>query len=197
MADLFELTTEIAPLLKGKWRYNQLAEENERGYIRRALINDDTQPGRQVVLRPYAPQAGRIQIYGLVPNRSSQTKITVSEKRTARAIAGDINRRLLPGYLSEWEAAQQFHQKREAELDIYRHQVNLLRFVPGMDRQRGSNTLTGADEFWFEGGSMCLYSGGHKAHVRLSLSFDDLVRVMMVLYGERAQENGEYDGNDP
>jgi hypothetical protein len=47
---------------------------------------------------------------------------------------------------------------------------------------RYNRSLTGADEFHFKDGSVQLYTS-YKASLRLSLSFPDLVRVLMALYG--------------
>ena len=49
-----------------------------------------------------------------------------------------------------------------------------------------NRSLTGADEFHFKDGSVQLYSS-YKASLRLSLSFPDLVRLLMALYGNTRQ----------
>jgi hypothetical protein len=183
MDRLFALASEVAPLLTGQWRYNRLAEtRSDIRHANEAVLNDDTQPGRQIMFRPCWEAPGRIQIRGSLPQSLSREKITVSEQRLARAVAGDINRRLLPGFLQEWRETETRRRQREAELELYRHQVELLRkFVPEF-HQLYNRSLTGADEFHFRDGTVQLYSS-YKATLRLSLPFADLVRVLMALYG--------------
>jgi hypothetical protein len=189
MTRLFALAEEVAPLLTGQWRYNRLAEKHsEIRHVNEAVVNDDTQPGRQLVFRSCWETPGRLQIRGNLPQRLSRVTITVAEQRTARAIAADINRRLLPGFLQEWQhAATQRHQQ-DAELELYGHQVELLRkFVPEF-HQLYTRTLTGADEFYFRDGSVRLYASTN-ASLRLSLPFPDLVRALMALYGAPSTNN--------
>ena len=72
-------------------------------------------------------------------------------------------------------------------MERYRHQVDLLtKFVPEFSL-RFHRELSGADEFFFRDGSVQLYSS-YKANLRLSLSFPDLVRVLMTLYGTMPAE---------
>ncbi len=114
MDRLFALAEEVAPLLTGQWRYNRLAEtRSDIRHANEAVLNDDTQPGRQLVLRPCWEAPGRIQIRGSLPQSMSREKITVSEQRPARAVAGDINRRLLPGFLQEWRETETRRQARD------------------------------------------------------------------------------------
>src|SRR5712691_11937503 len=189
MDRLFALTEAVAPLLTGQWRYNRLAEtRSDIRHANEAVLNDDTQPGRQLVFRPCWNISGRIQIRGSLPESMSREKITISEQRPARAVAGDINRRLLPGFLKEWQEVETRRRQREAELELYRHQVELLaKFVPEF-HQLYNRSLTGADEFHFKDGSVYLYSS-YKATLRLSLPFADLVRVLMALYGNTPAES--------
>lgn len=186
MERLFTLAQSVAPLLTGEWRYNRLAEERrDYAHGNRAVISDDTKPGRRIVLRPCWRVAHRIEVYGELPSdRSSQTKITVSPKRSARAVASDINRRLLPDFLKEWEQAEAYHEKRTAELERYRHQVDLLkRFVPDFRLLHGGQDLRGDDEFSVPHGTLRMYAGDYQATLKLSLPFEDLVKVLMLLYG--------------
>ena len=93
MTRLFALAEEVAPLLTGQWRYNRLAEtRSDIRHANEAVLNDDTQPGWQIVLRPCWDMPGRLQIRGSLPQSMSRVKITVCEQRPARAVAGDINR---------------------------------------------------------------------------------------------------------
>jgi hypothetical protein len=91
-------------------------------------------------------------------------KTAANEQCPARAVANDIN-----------------------ELEFYRHQVDLLRrFVPEFE-QRYSRLPSGTNKFYFRDGSVPLYSS-YKANLRLSLSFADVVRVLMALYGNTPAE---------
>ena len=139
MTRLFAVVHGVAPLLNGQWRDNQLAAQcSEHRSGNRAVLSDDTQPGRQIVLRPAWQTPRRIELYGLLPSDyPRKIRITVAQMRLVPAIAGDINRRLLPGFLSEWTEAKARRQQREAEIELYRHQVDLLRrFVPEFGQYR-------------------------------------------------------------
>ena len=181
MTRLFEIAQGVAPLLDGKWRYNRLAEENEKSHWQnRAVLNDDTQAGRQIVFSSCWNRKGRIEISGPLPSgRYSKTRITVGETRNIPAIAADIERRFLPGYLKEWTEAEADQQARAETMELYRHQVDILRRVLPDFRQAHGHQLTGYDEFYFTGGKVRL--GGSSADLNLRLPFDDLVRVLMFL----------------
>lgn len=183
MDRLFALAEEVAPLLTGQWRYNRLAEtRSDVRHANEAVVNDDTQPRRQIVLRSCWDMPGRIQICGSLRESLSHVKITISEQRPARAVAEDINRHLLPGFLQEWQETETRCQARDAEMELYRHQVEVLRkFVPEF-HQLYNRSLSGADEFHFRDGSVQLHAS-YKASLHLSLPFPDLACVLMALYG--------------
>lgn len=194
MDRLFAVAQGVAPLLTGQWRYNQRAAvQSAVRQGNRAVLNDDTQPGRHIVLRPAWQRPGRIEVFGMLPtDYPSQTRITVAETRPIAALAGEINRRLLPRFLTEWTAAEERRQQQAAAMDLYRHQVELLQtFVPAFGPSPNRDRLTGADTFSFRDGRVQLFSSGVKASLRLSLAFDDVVRVLMTLYGERNQKKEE------
>jgi hypothetical protein len=107
MERLFALAEEIAPLLTGQWRSNRLAEQrSDIRHANQAVVNDDTQPGRQLVFQPCPDKPGRIHMRGSLRESLSRVKIILSEQLPARAVAGDINRRLLPGFRQEWREAE-------------------------------------------------------------------------------------------
>ncbi len=171
MERLFALAEEIAPLLTGQWRSNRLAEQRpDIRHANQAVVNDDTQPGRQLVFQPCPDKPGRIHMRGSLRESLSRVNIILSEQLPARAVAGDINRRLLPGFRQEWREAETCRQAQEAKLELDRHQVALLRWFVLEFSLRSNRELSGADEFCFRDGSVQL-SSSHKASLRLSLRF--------------------------
>ena len=190
MTRLFEIAAGIAPLLNGSWRYNRMEEErSERcDWLNKAVLNDSAHPGRQIVVSPIWNKPERIKIRGRIPHGYCRRTITVAQRRDIPAIAADINRRFLPGFAEEAEAAAASHAHEQERLETYRHQVDILRrFLPGF-RHPHSRTLTGSDEFYFKGGSIRMSAYGHDADVKLSLPFDDLVRLLMFAYGGGADQ---------
>jgi len=96
----------------------------------------------------------------------------------------EIERRFLPGYLTEWIQAEADKRQQAETMALYRHQVDLIRRMAPEFRQAYRQALTGCDEFYFQGGKVRLSSSGTNAHLELSLSFDELVRVLMFLHGQ-------------
>ena len=183
MSRLHDIAQGAAPLLDGQWRYNRLpAESTQTHWGNRATLFDATRPGRQIVFCAIWNRPERIEIYGSLPERySSKTRITVGQGRDIPAIAADIGRRFLPDYLREWDEAEAAKRQRAETMALYSHQVDLIRRIAPDFRQAYTQELTGCDEFYFKGGKVRLSSGGYDAHLELSLSFDELVRVLMFL----------------
>lgn len=182
MTRLFEIAKGVAPLLEGRWRYNHLAEQDQKNHwADRATLNDDTERSRYIVFSSIWNRPDRIEIYGHLPERSSKTRITVGQGRDIPSIAADIERRFLPEYLIEWTNAETCQCQRAETMALYQHQVDLITKIAPEFRQAYRQQLTGCDEFYFKGGKVRLSSSGYDAHVELSLPFADLVRVLMFL----------------
>ena len=115
MSRLHDIAAGVAPLLEGQWRYNRLVEESEKTHHRhRATLNDDTLPRRQILFSSIWNRPERIEISGRLPARTGKTRITVGQGRNIPAIAADIERRFLPGYLTEWIQAEACQRQRAA-----------------------------------------------------------------------------------
>ena len=187
MSRLFEIAQGIAPLLDGSWRYNRLEEERHGSeWMDKAVLHDAVCPDRQITVSGIWNKPDRICFRGRVPHGHIRTSITVAKRRDIPSIAEDVNRRFLPGFADEAEAAKACHDHRQAEMENYRHQVDILRrFLPGF-RHPHSQTLTGSDEFYFQGGGVRMSAYSYGTDVKLSLPFDDLVRVLISIYGEDA-----------
>ena len=188
MTRLFDIARGVAPLLDGRFRYNRLEEEKANyDWGNRAVLSDDTKTGRQIIFKNCWRKSGRIEITGLMPRGYGRTAITVAQTRDIPAIAGDINRRFLPPYLEEWNTRQAEINDRAAKLEAYGHQVDLLRRICPEFRKSQHGELTGYDEFYFQNGQVRLSSDSN-SQLRLSLPFDDLVRVLMYLNQPRRDE---------
>ncbi len=182
MSRLHDIAQGAAPFLDGQWRYNRLAAESTQTHWgNRATLFDATRPARQIVFCAIWNRPERIEIYGSLPERYSKTRITVGQGRDTPAIAADIGRRFLPGYLTEWDEAEADKHRRAETMALYSHQVDLIRTIAPDFRQAYTQALTGCDEFYFKGGKVRLSSSGYDAHLELSLPFDELVRVLMFL----------------
>jgi hypothetical protein len=96
--------------------------------------------------------------YETLKECAGDVKAAANEQCPARAVANDINRRLLPNFLQAWQKAETRRQAQEVELEFYRHQVDLLRrFVPEFE-QRYSRLPSGTNKFYFRDGSVQFYS---------------------------------------
>ena len=183
MSRLHDIAQGVASFFDGQWHYNRLAAESAKTHWgNRATLNDDTRAGRQIVFCAIWNRPERIEIYGSLPERySSKTRITVGQGRDIPAIAADIGRRFLPGYLKEWDEAEADKRRRAETMALYSHQVDLIRTIAPDFRQAYAQELTGCDEFYFKGGKVRLSSSGYDARLELNLSFDELVRVLIFL----------------
>ncbi len=131
-----ELARAIAPLLPGTWiavpadGHDDWADlEEQKGPVVRVRI------GRTAGWAP----PGKVSFLGLWPDREDGTRgwrstphprVACSEKRSPKAIAGDVARRLLPAYLPAWRQAlsdvrHADASKREARLAGARLAVTL------------------------------------------------------------------------
>lgn len=182
MTRLFDVAIGVAPLLDGRFRYNCLEEEKTTyDWGNRAVLNDDTETGRQILLTNCSRKPERIVVSGRLINGYGRTSITVANSRDIPSIAGDINRRFLPDYLKEWEKRQDEQAERTAKMEAYKHRVDLIRHIVPDFWSRNGRALTGSDEFYFKGGRVRLSCSEYDEELRLSLPYDDLVRVLVYL----------------
>lgn len=115
------LAPQLAAALGEEWRVvvpTDLAEGKPFRHWRRIVHND----GRALSMMAQYPNAnkGRIEIYGELPSidsagrnhisdmRLDRVSITVSVGRTPQAIAGEVNRRLLPDYATAYAKASEY-----------------------------------------------------------------------------------------
>lgn len=185
---LVELATAAAPHLDGHWRVNRLqAEERSSGWLKVAVITDTQQMGRALELRECGIQSGRVSISGDLRKRSgkvyrSEQKITVSPNRTGRAIAGDINRRLLPVYLKEWMSCEIENVRQARRDDEFVQKLHLIQsFLPTLKSENG-RSLVDTDRFRFRcredlHGQITMYKSYHRIRLEVSLGFDDLLKL--------------------
>ena len=187
MSRIEEIARGVAPLLDGSFRFNERAVATNANYWDgRHVINDDEQTGRQLYFSRERLKTDRVAVWGMLPNRRScSVRITVSETRTVPAIAEDINRRFLPYFVKEWRTVFEQERARTDQLDMYRHQVNLIKgIVPNLHIPSHSR-LEGNDEMYFQNGRLRMYARGHDSELSIRLPFDDLVRLFKFLFPEK------------
>ena len=185
---LIELATAAAPYLDGQWRFNRL-QTNERssGWLKMAVITDTAQVGRSLELREDMMQSGRVAISGDLLKLTgrlyrSEQKITVSPTRTGRAIAGDINRRLLPVYLNEWKERVALNERQSQSNDEFLQKLHLIQsFLPTLSAENGRN-LVNSDRFCFRcadnvNGQITMYKAHPRIRIEVSLEFDKLLKL--------------------
>lgn len=183
MADLFTKTKVIAPFLKGVWRYHHLEERNSAGYGDRAVLLCAAHPEIHITIRPCWNKAERFRIGGSFPYGRFDKTITVSAERPAEAIAADIARRLVPDLLADSAIKRMEQEQRTRELEAYKVKIDLVRsIVPDM-RKIYRQDLTGYDDqFCMSDGK--IRTSKHSARLEITLPYDTLIKVLMLVYGE-------------
>lgn len=180
MIRLHQIAMECAPLLKGQWRYLKNEESNQ--YRIKAVLQDDTERGRQIIFSDYYLGEGRIKISGSYPDRYvNHFKITCSESRPIPALSADINRRFLPKYLTAYEAAKnryQIHQDKQEKLQI---QVDLVKqIMPSMSPYQNYRDDLATD-YYFQNGKLRFNSYKNDVSLEINLSFEKLIQVLYIL----------------
>ena len=178
-----KLAQTIAPRLDGDWRFNRLASDNHP-WGGRLILTDDTTPGRTLHLQPIHPNGKpRLKIFGTLPctgRFSGQTEsITVSVTRTPHAIAADINRRLLPSYLTQWDIKQGELDAYNAETAEHLQKIELLRPVCSRLRAKyGGPIHAQTTDFHFDGGSFTMHRSWSRFVLELDTDFETAVQVL-------------------
>lgn len=121
------------------WFYDESAQRDRDDELRRSasLQNKD---GAEVYMHPVWNKPGRLEIAGTMPSKNGTVygrtipdRITVSAKRGAKAIARDITRRFLPGYLELYANATEEKRKHEAAYKEARESMERLATLCGED----------------------------------------------------------------
>ena len=188
---LKEIAQSVAPRLSGSWKYNALlTEEHSCGWLKLAVVTDNSQPGRAIQFREDMNQRSRVAISGSLPKISgshvrSSTRITVNPARSGKAIAGDINRRLLPDYLEAWNLRMAEIGNQTEQDEVFLQKIHLLQsFLPDLSPQ-GRNAVSAqdfrfrlADEIY---GKITMGRYYENYRVELTLDFERLVKLAAVI----------------
>lgn len=190
----------VARLLPGNWALNRIkTDEAADAWHECAYIHDKTKPARQISLMKDWHKRDRLRIVGELPrwptsaySGISKARIGVSARRPAHEIAREIERRFLPGYLKEWDQAEQYRRERQAEYEAYRLRVEIVRQIFPELRTRTHFRMTEYPKFyigqWAEV-ELNHYSGG--TSLSLDLSFGELLQVLHLLKANREQGRAE------
>ncbi len=187
--ELFEIAREAAPRIDGAWRFHLLRSQAVRSWSPVAVITDDRQPGRGIRIRRSRRNEHRLSLAGSLPpldGRPGFTKpITVDPQRGGPALAGDINRRLLPAYLQAWERRSQAAAQADAEREEFLQKLALMRAIRPDLRCRNGDPLRSRAFHWSDpegaGGTIRMHPGFDRVGLELSLPFAQALRVLAVL----------------
>lgn len=195
---LFEIAREAAPRIDGAWRFNRIRSQAIQAWSPTAVITDDTESGREIRIRRSWRNQHRLALWGVLASLGahpySSKQITVNPQRGGWAIAGDINRRLLPSYLDDWEQRKGDLAKAQAKREEFLHKLHLIRtFCPDLRAVNGDDARS--DRFYWRGpaqatGSLRLYPGYDRVGIEISLRFADALRVLALLNND-GRESGE------
>lgn len=184
-----ELARAVAPLLRGEWRFDNRSQEH-CNYVRHrdAYIFNANKPRMRFWLgtpgeychRKKGAAAGDYSVFDrALINSHARARIMYSPHRTAKSIAGDINRRFLPDFIKEWEQAEQQEAKGREQIEAFELIEQMLkRIVPGMRKswERRSRT-TGHYYTELNGLVFTLYQQNISIE-QCNLSIDQFVRLI-------------------
>lgn len=181
-----QLAVAVAPLLPGVWRYNAKKSTTER-YYKEFVLTDDNNRGHSVVLHPVTKgRQNRIEIYAVLNQFGCMSRrhgsATVAEERTPQAIAGEIKRRVLPGYGDAVAERDALISQSNSISESHRQRVQLVKScVTNIRGYYNSGIRDDDTQFRFDGGSLRMYRDmqpREKATLELELTFDQLIQVL-------------------
>jgi len=181
-----EIAAAVAPLLIGAWRFNRRATEAH--VWQHVVLSDDAAPGRGIEFKSYMQGGARFEVSGQLPSQGGSwwrsPSITVSQDRTPRAIAGDINRRLLPGYLALWEKRRADIERHLSEDAEHLQRYELLRkAAPDLTTFYHNHPVLSSDSFRFSKGKVRMHRRYDRLTLELSLSFAQVLQILFFLQG--------------
>lgn len=181
-----QLAIAAAPLIPGAWRYNATRSSTE-GYYKEYALTDDNNRGNSVLLHPTNKgRQNRIEIYAQLNRFGAMTCrhsfITVSQGRTPQAIAGEIKRRVLPGYADAIAARDALISESAKITEAHAQRVQLVKSVVSKFRGYYNSNYSADDtHFRFDHGSLRMYRDMQrhdKATMELELNFDQVIQVL-------------------
>tara|TARA_R110002072_G_scaffold54002_1_gene141969 strand:- start:25 stop:606 length:582 start_codon:yes stop_codon:yes gene_type:complete len=186
-----EIAPTIARLLPGNWRFHQIESQRASEHRPGAVIQNDDRTALRIFLNQCWRDDKRLTISGPVPGQHTrypqERRITVAASRSAEAIAGDINRRFLPGYLKACEAGEKFAEGRNAvERDKELKFSLLKRYLPEM-RENRSSRLSHRCRF----GQIDLSYDRERVHIDGQLPFDLFIAFLASLPEDDLKQDRE------
>jgi len=166
---------EIALYLGKPWKYSRLGEPSKW----RFEIIDGC--GRGLYFRL---DGSKFKIGGMFPRqkcsawRDDYKDIGVSVERPAKAIAGDIMRRLMPHYLKSYEAALlRYSEEQEKETHLSLIAQSIVQVTGGRvpDHSRARKTV------YFDKGTADIWSSGDINLNLNRLSIEQVIRIVSIL----------------
>lgn len=175
---------QVALYLGRPWKFNHLEQES---CWQRQII--DGQGHALIISRQYNSErfkiSGRFDPRFTEPMHSDYHSIGVSFTRHPKAIAADIQRRLLPNYLEAYDQARQRYIENQAKLEHINNVAHLI--------SKASNGLIISDSsgstqkrICFPNGEMTLYGSSEEISLSLhSLSVEDVIKMLAILKDNR------------
>lgn len=139
-----EIAPTIARLLPGNWRFHKIESAKTPSFRPGAVIQNDDNTKRRIFLDQSWRDEKRLTVSGAIEGTTyrfpqGSRQITVAASRSAEAIAGDIGRRFLPGYLTACDVQGKAAEVREAVKRDKQLKLSLLkRYLPEMRENRSS-----------------------------------------------------------
>lgn len=167
---------QVALYLGQPWKFNHLYDSNWAFQI----IDGE---GRGLHLRPQT--GGKLSISGTFSAKKTgrthgkHKSIGVSISRDAKAIAADIERRLLPHYLQAFDDAVALHQKDMQREEAQNHQARALAKMAKGGRILGHGGQGSNKVVYFDHGKAEIY--GYSGEVYLTLNRMTVEQAMKVI----------------
>ena len=202
------LGAQIAHYMAGSWRLDSRPIKAERHYMGVVLLGGD---GLTIRLQDAARmrKQGMIYIYGEIPDfglnhnerysagleRTSKS-INVSWGRSAKSIAGDIQRRLIPAYIKAVAKAESQAQQFKQRMDTLKHIENVFRKItPNLRRYRGHEYETRREYAFPAKGQYCSHTlvisgyGSVSCDLKLNdLTPDTAMQILALLQNENGSK---------
>ena len=173
---------QVALYLGRPWKFNHLEQESS---WQRQIIDGQ---GRALIFS-HQYNSERFKISGKFDRRfteplhSDYHSIGVSFTRHPKAIAADIQRRLLPNYLKAYDQARQRYIDNQSKIERINHMAHLL-----SKASNGCIISDGATQkrICFTNGEMTFYGSSEELSLSLhSLSVEDVLKVLAALRDSR------------
>ena len=188
----------IAALLPGRWRYAPIRSTIERDWFKHRtnpksldrlelVIQCDDNQGRALELRTCWEDESRFKIAGFLGDQTTRASITVAQSRSAKAIAADIERRLLPDYEKAFTDWQEHERRRAVDLETFEIKERLLmQTFPHITKRTWGSPER---QYFLHRGTVETYPFvDHEWQLKIQLDFETMMKVIALIQQENPHE---------